>query len=299
MKSLILKDIYNIMHNMKALVLMLFIFLFITIPQGGAAAYVITCCILCAMMVVTTFSFDENAKWEKYAMIMPISRKDLVLSKFVILLCFCLFGTVFGGVLGIAGSAIIGRFHITSASEWQELLAVCLAGVAISFFLGSLVIPLLFKFGAEKARTLMLAAFLLPVLLCLGLYYLLRSFGIELTDSVVLLLTCISPLVLLLWTAAMYRISFGIFKKSRILTYHIPRKPAVFYRLSGDFFNSEIFCRNTGSTGFHGLRRSLKNHESALFPAFRPKVDHPVTVSDELLVMLHHNDSIPGICQPF
>ena len=44
MKSLILKDIYNIMHNMKALVLMLFIFLFITIPQGGAAAYVITCC---------------------------------------------------------------------------------------------------------------------------------------------------------------------------------------------------------------------------------------------------------------
>ena len=214
MKSLILKDIYNIMHNMKALVLMLFIFLFITIPQGGAAAYVITCCILCAMMVVTTFSFDENAKWEKYAMIMPISRKDLVLSKFVILLCFCLFGTVFGGVLGIAGSAIIGRFHITSVSEWQELLAVCLAGVAISFFLGSLVIPLLFKFGAEKARTLMLAAFLLPVLLCMGLYYLLRSFGIELTDSVVLLLTCISPLILLLWTAAMYRISFGIFKKA-------------------------------------------------------------------------------------
>ena len=94
MKSLILKDIYNIMHNMKALVLMLFIFLFITIPQGGAAAYVITCCILCAMMVVTTFSFDENAKWEKYAMIMPISRKDLVLSKFVILLCFCLYSAV-------------------------------------------------------------------------------------------------------------------------------------------------------------------------------------------------------------
>ncbi len=35
MKSLILKDIYNIMHNMKALVLMLFIFLFITIPQAA------------------------------------------------------------------------------------------------------------------------------------------------------------------------------------------------------------------------------------------------------------------------
>ncbi|MFR2648544.1 MAG: ABC-2 transporter permease, partial [Blautia coccoides] len=99
-------------------------------------------------------------------------------------------------------------------SEWQELLAVCLAGMAISFFLGSIVIPLLFKFGAEKARALMLAAFLIPVLLCLGVYYLMKNLGVALTDTVILTLTCISPVVLLLWTAAMYRISFGIFKKA-------------------------------------------------------------------------------------
>ena len=214
MKSLILKDMYNMIHNMKSLLLMLFVFLFITVPQGGAEAYVITCCILCAMMVVTTFNFDENAKWEKYAMIMPISRKDLVLSKFAVLLLFCLFGMVFGGVLGVAGGSVMGRFHILSLSEWQELLAVCLAGMAISFFLGSIVIPLLFKFGAEKARALMLAAFLIPVLLCLGVYYLVKNLGVALTDTVILTLTCISPVVLLLWTAAMYRISFGIFKKA-------------------------------------------------------------------------------------
>lgn len=166
------------------------------------------------MMVVTTFNFDENAKWEKYAMIMPISRKDLVLSKFAVLLLFCLFGMVFGGVLGVAGGSVMGRFHILSLSEWQELLAVCLAGMAISFFLGSIVIPLLFKFGAEKARALMLAAFLIPVLLCLGVYYLMKNLGVALTDTVILTLTCISPVVLLLWTAAMYRISFGIFKKA-------------------------------------------------------------------------------------
>lgn len=86
MKSLIIKDVYNILHNMKSLFLMLFVFLFLILPKGGAAAYAITCCILCAMMIVTTFSFDENAKWEKYAMVMPVSRKDLVLSKFVVLL---------------------------------------------------------------------------------------------------------------------------------------------------------------------------------------------------------------------
>lgn len=214
MKSLVLKDMYNIMHNMKSMLLMLFVFLFLILPKGGAAGYAMTCCILCAMMVVTTFSFDENAKWEKYAMIMPVSRKDLVLSKFIILLFFCLFGMIFGGVLGIAGGTIMGKFHISSLSEWSEILWVCLAGLAVSFFLGSIVIPLLFKFGAEKARALMLAAFLLPVLLCSGVYFLLRSLGVVLTDTLILTLTCASPIVLILWTAAMYRISFRIFKNT-------------------------------------------------------------------------------------
>lgn len=214
MKSLIIKDVYNILHNMKSLFLMLFVFLFLILPKGGAAAYAITCCILCAMMIVTTFSFDENAKWEKYAMVMPVSRKDLVLSKFVVLLFFCIFGMVFGGILGIAGSTIMGKFHIFSLTEWLELLCVCFAGMVISFFLGSMVIPLLFRFGAEKARALMLAAFLLPVLLCSGLYFLLRSLGVILTDTVILTLICASPLVLILWTAVMYRISLRILKNT-------------------------------------------------------------------------------------
>ena len=79
-KGLILKDIYNIRRNVKMLVLMLVIFGVIFIPQGGGAALIPIYVLLCSMMVVTTISFDDLAKWDKYALTMPVSRNDMVLS---------------------------------------------------------------------------------------------------------------------------------------------------------------------------------------------------------------------------
>ena len=39
MKSLILKDIYNILHNMRSMAVLLLFFIIFMIPQGGTAAY--------------------------------------------------------------------------------------------------------------------------------------------------------------------------------------------------------------------------------------------------------------------
>ena len=47
------------------------------------------------MMIVTTFSFDDNSKWTRYAMIMPVSKKELVGGKFIVLAIFCAVGSSF------------------------------------------------------------------------------------------------------------------------------------------------------------------------------------------------------------
>ena len=88
MKSLIIKDLYNIGHNAKSMLFMLLVFAFVFIPYSGPEAYIITSGVLCSMMVITTFSFDDHSKWMKYAMVTPISKKDLVASKFIVLLIF-------------------------------------------------------------------------------------------------------------------------------------------------------------------------------------------------------------------
>lgn len=212
MKSLILKDIYNIMHNMRSLALLLVLFIVLMVPHGGPSAYLITSCLLCSMMVMTTFSFDNTSKWEKYALVMPITKKDLVAAKFLVLLLFCIFGVVSGLVLGVAGGLLFKSFHLNSADDWLMLLMVAAAGLAIGIFFGSLVIPLLFKFGAEKARMLSIAAFAAPTAIGLGLYRLLAVFGISISDKFVTKLLYLSPLLVILWAYLMYRISLRIFQ---------------------------------------------------------------------------------------
>ena len=126
MKSLILKDIYNILHNMRSMAVLLLFFIIFMIPQGGTAAYQVTCCLLCSMMIMTTFSFDNISKWEKYALVMPITKKDLVTAKFLTLIIFSVFGAVTGFVLGIAGGVVFKSFHINSPEEWMVVSSLTL-----------------------------------------------------------------------------------------------------------------------------------------------------------------------------
>ncbi|WP_455616550.1 ABC-2 transporter permease [Eisenbergiella sp.] len=216
MKSMILKDIYNITHNMRSMALLLVMFIFIMLPQGGASSYIITSCVLCSMMVITTFSFDNISKWEKYALVMPVTKQDLVGAKFIVLLIFTAFGAVSGLVLGIIGGLILGSFHPADPAEWLTTAAVAGAGICVGIFFGSIVIPLLFRFGAEKARILSIAAFLIPVVLGLLVYKLLSMAGVVITDKMVYTGLCIAPFVVVIWTFAMFWISCRVFAKQEI-----------------------------------------------------------------------------------
>lgn len=96
MKSLILKDIYNIAHNAKTMIAIWLVLAFCLIPSSGAGSFIVPSTLICSMMVVTTFSFDENSQWMKYAMIMPLSKEKLVASKFCVALIFSLTGALIG-----------------------------------------------------------------------------------------------------------------------------------------------------------------------------------------------------------
>lgn len=215
MKSLILKDLYNIGHNAKSMLFILAVFAVAFIPTSGVGAYIFTCSILCSMMSVTTFSFDDNSKWTRYAMIMPISKRDLVIGKFIVLAIFCAIGSVFGLAVGSVGGGIAGKITFNSAAI-VELLFLTLAAAVISLIFGSMSIPLVFKFGAEKGRVLLLVSFLIPAAICFGVYKLLAMLGVELTDQTVFILLCCSPLIALVWGYGMYQISYRIFLRQEL-----------------------------------------------------------------------------------
>lgn len=112
MKSLVLKDLLNIGHNAKSMLFILLVFAIALIPFSGVEGYIFVCAILCSMMIVTTFSFDDNSKWTRYAMIMPVSKKELVGGKFIVLAIFCAVGSLFGLVVGSIGGLISNKITL-------------------------------------------------------------------------------------------------------------------------------------------------------------------------------------------
>ena len=136
MRSLILKDLYNIGHNAKSMLFMLAVLAVVLIPTSGAPAYIIVSAILCSMMIVTTFTFDDNSKWTRYAMIMPLSKKNLVAGKYVVMAIFCVIGSLFGLIVSmIAGLAL--RKMTFEIEGIIELLILALVALALSLVSGS------------------------------------------------------------------------------------------------------------------------------------------------------------------
>lgn len=214
MKSLILKDLYNIWHNAKTMLFILILFTVAFKPMYGVTGYIVVCGVLCSMMIITTFSFDNISSWTRYAMVMPVSRKDLVLGKFIVLIIFCTFGALFGTVGSFITELIFKKGVTVSVTE--EVLISALSSWAIALVFGSISIPLTFKFGTEKARLLLFVSFFVPAAICVGIYQLLITAGVQMTDSVISILLLCSPAAALLWCFAMYEISYRIFKKKEL-----------------------------------------------------------------------------------
>ena len=143
-------------------------------------------------------------------MIMPVSKKELVAGKFMVLAIFCAIGSLLGLIIGFIGGLITHKIALDVAGI-GELLFLTLVAWVISLIFGSMSIPLVFKFGAEKGRVLLLVSFLIPAGICFGIYQLLTMLGVALTDQIVFTLLCCSPLLALAWCYVMYQISYRTF----------------------------------------------------------------------------------------
>lgn len=215
MKSLILKDLYNIGHNAKSMLLILLVFAIGLIMVSGVESYIISSGVLCSMMIVTTFTFDDHCKWSKYALVMPICKKDIVKAKFIVLIIFCIAGICVGTIFGVAGGVAMHKMAL-SMEGIVTMFFMGFVGLIVSVIFGSMSIPLVFKYGAEKGRMLLLISFAVPLGICFMVYEILMMLGVKITDQLIFTILCASPLIAAIWIYTMYRISCRIFYKQEI-----------------------------------------------------------------------------------
>jgi hypothetical protein len=198
------------------MLLILLVFAVGLIMSSGVESYIISAGVLCSMMIVTTFTFDDNCKWSKYALIMPVCKKDIVKAKFIVLVIFCTVGVCVGTIFGVSGGLVMRKL-VMSMESIVTMLFMAFVGLIVSVIFGSMSIPLVYKFGAEKGRMLLLVSFAVPLAICFIVYEILTLFGVEITDQLVFAILCVSPLIALIWVYIMYRISCSIFSKQEVI----------------------------------------------------------------------------------
>lgn len=155
MKALLRKDFY--VAKKQGGVLLGLALLFCLLPKMGTLAN--TYAVVMAIMIpLSTITYDEQCKWDKYAAMLPYTPWQIVWSKYV-LTFLCLFAGAAMILLASAMRAVYGEGLLYG----EELLGNLALLLAVLLML-DVSLPLVYRFGSEKGRLVMI----LVMLACLA-----------------------------------------------------------------------------------------------------------------------------------
>lgn len=174
MQGLILKDILNLKGYIKTLFFTLLICTSygIFLENGLFVGIMIT--LLMSQQVMTTMSYDDLAKWDKFALTMNIDRADIVKSKFVFFIGSVVISYLVGFILSIG----INQTLEAPMSMMEVVLPFSII-VVVYTIVFCIVMPLLFKKGVEKARIIMISLYFIPAILVFLAFKLFPNISID------------------------------------------------------------------------------------------------------------------------
>lgn len=147
MKGLILKDFLCLRKSALSYLIVLAIYIALTaFGIWDTSFFAAFMAMLVGMLPYTCFSYDHAAKWNLYGLALPVSRRQIVLARY---------GTVL--IASLATVAIVLVFGAVMAileadMAWAECIVAATAALGFSMLLNAIMLPLLYHFGAERAK---------------------------------------------------------------------------------------------------------------------------------------------------
>ena len=212
-KGLLKKDLYNLATYKVSLII---IILFCGIAIIGTETITIAPAIICGivgMISLSTFSYDEISKSNRYILTLPASRKDSVREKYIL----AIGATILGGILGMVLTIIVVNImnYIRPENiinlDYQSLIISTMGGIFAISFLQAIQIPSMYKWGAEKGRIQMFILVLIIVAILGGIYFLINKTNINVDMKIVnSFINKFGVWILIISTIIMYFVSYKI-----------------------------------------------------------------------------------------
>lgn len=212
-KGLLKKDLYNLASYKTPLVMMV---LFCSMAIIGTEAVYwgsVVTGVIVGMISLSTFSYDEMAKSNRYVLTLPVTRKEIVLEKYIL----AVGATVLGSLLGFILTLLIGNLMNYVRPDniidinLDTLLSTSLGGLFGVSLIQAIQIPSIFKWGAEKGRIQMLIGIFALVVLAAGAGFVIQQLGITVDFAAIKsILKGFGPVALVALSSLFYLISYMI-----------------------------------------------------------------------------------------
>lgn len=169
MKGLLLKDYYLIRS-----VLSIILVVFAVVGVGMSfltSTWVLTliATVMLGMICVTTINMDKTSGWSRVSGVLPVSRKTVIDSKYLLYVLLSGTGLLLGAALGVAASLFKHQL------EYDAMLIFISISVALALCAGSITIPCTFLFSEEKSMLSLMLAYPLSAAVFVGAALLLRD----------------------------------------------------------------------------------------------------------------------------
>ena len=216
MKGLIIKDLLNLSSYKTTLLIIL---IFCSIGMVGTDAVNVApifITVMIGMIVLSTFNYDEASHAEKYILSLPLTRKEIVMSKYVLAIVANILGSIVGILLTIIIVNVINVINVIRPEDlikldFENLSITAVSGIFGVALIQAIQIPSVYRFGAEKGRIQMFLLLFLLVLMIAGVGFLITKIGFDINiEKINRFMNHFGIPILILVSAILYYISYKI-----------------------------------------------------------------------------------------
>ena len=209
MSGLLVKEYYTLRSYIKQYILLFIFFGALSVYMDSVIYFQAMVTMSMCMLVFTGMSYDSTAGWDKYVMTMPVSRKDVVRSKYIICVIYAATAIVVSGIFSI----IINRIYPMEDVGLMLMTIMAMTLLCLIFIIYSILLPMIFKLGVEKTRILMIAVIMIPVFAILGTAEYMPESVLDFIEQHAAIFGAAGVIMSVLIYCISYFISVGIFSK--------------------------------------------------------------------------------------
>ena len=208
-KGLITKDILQLKSYKKTLIIFIIVFALTSISaqDGVENMLVIMLTLGLGMFSMASFNYDEFNKADRYILTLPLTKKEVVLSKYILVIGSTVIGNIIGITLGVVLTFAINK----QVPNIEELISVGLGSVLGIGIIEAIQIPCVYKWGAEKGRIQMVVVTALVALLAGGIIFIGEKANIQFpANNILEIFSKFLPLIFIGITIIIYYISYKV-----------------------------------------------------------------------------------------